>query len=381
MDTVVGTPPPFVGGDTVCEGGTLVLADSVIGGTWSSSDPSKASILTGSGVISGISAGVVTITYTLPPGCSRTGTVEVIVGPPAITGSTDVCPGKTIALSNASAGGTWTSGSPAVATVGLTSGVVTGVSPNTAIITYTDIHGCIATQMVIVDPIPPAIIGDSILCPSVVDTLYNPAIGGTWSSVTPSIATIGATTGIINTISGGTAVIRYTFTGTGCYINKNVTVYPAPAVTVTYNYFTNTFEATPGFASYQWYNSVDGEIPGATFYTTAATTEAGYYVKVLDTNGCTGSSNIVTFNASMTNVNNNLGAGNFKIYPNPASNMIFIDAPVKVNVVITDLAGRKEMEANGVNKLDISKLTPGFYVITIHDEKGVKMGQQKLVKE
>lgn len=381
MDTVVGTPPPFIGGDTVCEGGTLVLADSVIGGTWSSSDPSRATVLTGSGVVSGISVGVVTITYTLPPGCSRTGTVEVIVGPPAITGGTDVCPGKTTNLSNTSAGGTWSSGSPAVATVGLTSGVVTGVSSNTAIITYTDIHGCLATTMIIVNPLPPAIIGDSILCPGVVDTLYNPAIGGTWSSLTPGIATIGATTGIVNTVSGGTAVIRYTFTGTGCYISKNVTVHPAPAPVVTYNSFTNTFEATPGFVNYQWYNSVDGEIPGATYSTTAAMIEAGYYVKVLDSSGCTGTSNIVTFNNTMLGVNNDLGANSFRIYPNPASNTIFIDAPAKVNVVITDLAGRKEMEAKGVNKLDITKLTAGFYVINIYDEKGVKLGQQKLVKE
>jgi hypothetical protein len=379
MDTVVGIPPAFIGGDTVCLGGTLVLADSVIGGTWSSSDPLIASVLTGSGVVTGVSLGLVTITYTVPPGCAVTGNVRVIDGPPAITGTTEVCPGRTTALSNASPGGTWFSGSPAVATVGATSGVVTGITSATAMITYTDSNACQTSTMVIVNPVPPAIVGDSIICASLVDTMYNSAIGGTWSSATPGIASVGATTGIVTTLSGGVAIIRYTFTGTGCYTSKTLTVHPAPSPIVTYNYFTNTFEAPPGYLSYQWYNTADGIIPAAITPTTAAQVFSSYYVVVMDSNGCVGQSANIPYTSSMLGVNNTKG-NSCRIHPNPANGTLYIDASTNVTVVISDMAGRKEIETKSAKQIDISKLANGLYLVSVYDEKGTLLTIEKLVK-
>ena len=43
-----------------------------------------------------------------------------------------ICPGTTMALTNVSGAGSWTSSDPAIATVGLSSGVVSGVSAGTA---------------------------------------------------------------------------------------------------------------------------------------------------------------------------------------------------------------------------------------------------------
>jgi sugar lactone lactonase YvrE len=54
----------------------------------------------------------------------------------AILGDTDVCVGHTTHLYDSASGGTWSSGTPSVATVGSSTGIVTGVSAGTAAITY-----------------------------------------------------------------------------------------------------------------------------------------------------------------------------------------------------------------------------------------------------
>ncbi len=54
-----------------------------------------------------------------------------------IPGNTSICIGETVTESvSTPIGGMWTSGDPGVATVGMSSGVVTGISPGTAVITY-----------------------------------------------------------------------------------------------------------------------------------------------------------------------------------------------------------------------------------------------------
>lgn len=60
---------------------------------------------------------------------------------PAIAGSSSVDIAATITLTNATVGGTWTSSNPAIATVDA-NGVVTGVAPGDATITYTVTNAC-----------------------------------------------------------------------------------------------------------------------------------------------------------------------------------------------------------------------------------------------
>jgi hypothetical protein len=69
--------PSISGAGSVCIGSTLTLTGAVSGGTWSSNNAGIASINSSSGVVSGVSAGSVTITYTVSGGCSTTATVTV----------------------------------------------------------------------------------------------------------------------------------------------------------------------------------------------------------------------------------------------------------------------------------------------------------------
>ena len=79
--------------------------------------------------------------------------VTITINPPpaSIAGTTLVCVGGTVTLTDAGAG-TWSSSSVTTATVGSSTGIVTGVSVGTADITYTLPSGCYTTVMITVDP-------------------------------------------------------------------------------------------------------------------------------------------------------------------------------------------------------------------------------------
>jgi carbohydrate binding protein with CBM6 domain/Big-like domain-containing protein len=101
----------------------------------------------------------VTVNYQNSNGCtgataaSSTTTVNPL---PTIMGTLNVCVGLTTTLSGsgtAASTNPWVSATPSVATVSNT-GVVTGVSSGTSVITYTDNNGCTSTATVTVNALP-----------------------------------------------------------------------------------------------------------------------------------------------------------------------------------------------------------------------------------
>ena len=138
--TTYPTPTAITGIASICAGSTTTLADSVSGGTWSSSDVTIATVDPVTGVVSGVATGSATITYTVGT-CTVTMIVNVgTSGPSAITGILAVCGGATTTLSDSISGGTWVSGSTGIASVNPVTGVVTGLSGGSAVISYTT--GC-----------------------------------------------------------------------------------------------------------------------------------------------------------------------------------------------------------------------------------------------
>lgn len=220
--TVNALPLAITGSSALCIGATGAMSDGVAGGTWSSSNTSVATI-SGGGIVSGLSAGTSGISYTLPSGCYTTKTVTISGSTSAITGNQSLCIGTTSTLLNATAGGTWASSSPAVATVGLSTGIVSGVAAGTATITYTVGSGCSATAIITVVSAPAAITGSLFTCSGATTTLANAMPGGTWSSGNPTIATVNAA-GTVTGITTGMANITYTAGGAGCRAVALVTV-------------------------------------------------------------------------------------------------------------------------------------------------------------
>ena len=222
-------PAAITGYFQPCAYNNTTLYDSTTGGTWSSSTPSIASTGTTGGV-SCYGAGTATITYT-KTGCYVTQVITVNPNPlSANTGPNAVCYDSSIVLTNSTAGGVWTSGSPTRATIDST-GTVTAISVGTTVITYKIASGCyVTTNMSVGAPITTAITGIASVCKNNVTTLADSTTGGTWSSGTPTVATINSV-GALTGVSVGNATITYT--KTGCYITAPVTVNPNPLTTST----------------------------------------------------------------------------------------------------------------------------------------------------
>lgn len=130
------------------------------------------------------------------------------------------------------------------------------------------------------------------------------------------------------------------------------------------------------FSSYQWYLN-DTAIAGAT--TDSCTmTQSGYYtVVVTNANGCNGASLPYVFNLGV----HNLSMGTqLNIYPNPANTNIYIDAPILINIVLTDMEGRTLLQQINARQINISKLDAGIYMLKITDENGQLIRTEKVVK-
>ncbi len=245
VKTISITGPPTVGGITgassVCIGSTVTLSDATAGGIWASGNPSIATVNSTTGVVSGVAAGSAVITYTVANSCGSsfaTFTINVVSTPyvSAVTGPTTVCQGASITLTDSMSGGTWISGTTAVATI-TSGGVLTGISAGTTVVSYFITTTCgtaAATKTITVNPLPTApaaISGAATVCQGASITLTDATTGGMWSSSNAAIATVTAG-GVVNGITTGTVTISYGVTNScgSTYATKSITVNSAPTI-------------------------------------------------------------------------------------------------------------------------------------------------------
>ena len=226
----------ITGGSSVCAGTTFTLTDSSLGGTWSSSDTTIATVGSSSGVVTGVAAGNVIITY------SDSGwyvlhnlTVNPLPVSGIITGTASLCgSGATTSLSDTVSGGVWSSTDTTMATIS-DSGVVTGFAAGTSLISYSVTNSCgtaAATKIITVDSIPNAgtITGITTVCAGGATTLLTDSVsGGTWSSATSASATI-SDSGVVTGVATGTSLISYTITNScgATAATAIITVNPMP---------------------------------------------------------------------------------------------------------------------------------------------------------
>ncbi len=238
------TPLPITGDSTVCVNDTIIVANSAIGGTWTSGNTAIATVDVVTGKVTGIAAGNVVISYSVTYSCGPVDTfINIRIKPLPVAGTVSgpsfMCVGSqiTLAVTGASDTGRWSSSAPAVASINSTTGVASGLAVGVDTLLFTVNSGCgIATAYILdtVRAIPPvdSITGAMSVCPGAILTLSSTGGGatGTWASNDPAIATV--TGGVVTAINSGTAIISYTvlnvcglFTDTAA-----VTVYPHPVV-------------------------------------------------------------------------------------------------------------------------------------------------------
>lgn len=234
--TILPKPTVSVTGPTeICQGFTTQVSPGT-GGTWASQNATIAAI-TNSGLITGISNGTVRFTFTSNQGCISDPTAQITVnGKPviSISGPSSLCIGSSTQMSPSS-GGTWTSSRPGVATISNT-GLVTAVSLGTTRFVFTNsATGCKSdsSAVVAVNNGPSlSLIGSPNICIGQ-STQLSPTVGGTWTSLTPSVATV-SNSGLVTGIGVGQASFRYTQSSTGCesVISNAVTVLARPVTTL-----------------------------------------------------------------------------------------------------------------------------------------------------
>lgn len=255
--------PTISGPSSVCVGSSIQLngATSATGvSSWNTSNAGVATV-SATGLVTGVSSGVASISFTDGNGCIQS--VNVTVNPlPSITGYSPICVGNTLTLTgSATASGTtpWLSGTPSVASISNT-GVVTAVSSGTSIITYTNSNGCQNTLSFVVNPLP-TITGNTTLCLNATSVLNGTGTPSSnpvaWSSSVPAVATI-TSAGSVTALSPGTTTITYT-DNNGCVKTAVVTVKPLPVITgstsicvgsvVTYNGTGNPSSSNPWVSS------------------------------------------------------------------------------------------------------------------------------------
>lgn len=225
----VNTTPTIVSVPSfICATDTATLIASPSGGTWASMNTGVVTVGSTSGLVTGVAGGTTTVTYTLSTGCNAGATITGGALPATIGGLAAVCPGGSITLSNATSGGTWSSGDPAVATINSATGEVSAVSTGVTPISYTSASGCVRVATLTVNALPSAISGSSLVCSGGTVTLSSATSGGTWSSSNTSVATVGSA-GVVAGIASGSATITYAVSGSGCFTTHTLSVNSAPA--------------------------------------------------------------------------------------------------------------------------------------------------------
>jgi len=223
--------------------------------TWSSSNPVIATVST-TGLVTAQGIGSATISASSE---GKTGTAAITVSPVPVA-SVTVAPasqslpaGNSVQLTatafdsvgNALAGRslTWTSGNPAVALVS-TAGLVTAVAPGQAVVTATS-EGksgsatitVIAAPVATVEVVPSTaelILGEALQFTAVLRNAAGNALTGrtvTWTSKTPSVATVTSPGGLVTAVAVGTTSL--TASSEGKQGTASIRVVPVPPASMT----------------------------------------------------------------------------------------------------------------------------------------------------
>ncbi len=143
--TAAPTVTAITGASSICAGTTSTYTDGTAGGGWISSNTAVATV-NSSGIVTGVAAGTITLTYFITNSCGTATTTKSVavntLSAGVISGATSLAVGASTTYSNTITGGTWSSSNTSLATVVSTSGFTTGVAAGVDTIKYTITNAC-----------------------------------------------------------------------------------------------------------------------------------------------------------------------------------------------------------------------------------------------
>ncbi|WP_341901079.1 T9SS type A sorting domain-containing protein [Fluviicola taffensis] len=329
------TNPTFTQVPTICSGESFTLpttSNNGIVGSWSPALNNTT-----------------TTTYTFTPNagqCATTTTMTVTVNStsvtPTFTPVSAICSGDSFTLpttSNNGFNGLW---SPAINTTATTTYTFTpnaGQCASTTTMTVT-VNNSITPSFT---PIVAICSGESLTLP----TMSNNGISGTWSPAVNNTAT----TTYTFTPSSGQCVETVTMTVVVNSVNTATTI---QGIMIT---------ASATGATYQWINCANNQpINGATNASFTPTANGSYAV-IVTQNGCSDTSSCVAITTVGMEA---LVQNGWNIYPNPASDHLFVESNEATEIVIKDITGKTmqvESLKSGNNLIHLTSLSRGVYFI------------------
>lgn len=290
----------------------------------------------------------------------------------AVSPSLSVCQGDTVTLTaNSGASYLWSNG--------MTSHSIHVVANGIYSVTVTSASGCnlvSAPANVIVKPRPVATLnagGPTSFCPG--GNVQLNAGGGTsyhWSTSSTSSSITASSSGYY----------WVTATNNGCSDVSDsilVSLYTAPP-TPTITQSSDTLYANPSTGYiYQWYlNST--AINGATNNYYHPLSNGLYYVQITNANSCIKMSSV--YNYIWVGINENSISNAVDIYPNPATDVLYIDVLQNSELEILNIEGQilRNLIINSDHAtLDVSGFAEGLYFVKVKNERGFCV--KKFVKE
>jgi hypothetical protein len=310
--------------------------------------------------------------------------------PPASTGTFTVCEGSVTTLSNGTAGGTWQSSSVSVATVGSSTGDVTGVAGGVVNITYRVSPGCYDVAVVTVNPLPDTIAGGANACEGATKTYTCTSGGGSWSSSNTAVGTI-STAGLFGGVSSGTTTLSYTFTSTGCARTLDVTVNSIPVISGNnWACLTDTTVLTSLIPGGTWSSSNTGRAIVDAYGNVTGVTLGSVIITYTAPSGCIDTMLMKVQTDCDVSVNNLAGGHfNMNVFPQPSNGDFYLTVPVggSFTVTITDVFGKtystksyEDLKTDRIHFSEPNRFPPGNYIVKLVAGEQMAVARLTIVK-
>lgn len=336
---------------------------------------------------SNLAAGIYTVTVTAAGGCTATKTDTITTTPFAATltalNNTTVCAGDTVRLKASTGTGFTYSWKRGTATIpGATDSIYTATASGAYTVTISS-GTCSATSpavTVTVHPRPVTTVtasgslnfctGDSVKLQAARDTAYTYQ----WKRDGSNIS--GATDSGYVARTTGSYRVKIT-SSSGCADSSIVFAVVAQALPVPVIAYTGGVLTTGTYSNYQWYLNGTA-VPGATNATLTPGSNGDYTVKV-DSGSCSATSMVYTVSGVGVKTVS-INGRQVVIYPNPAVNIVYIDAAAMVNIQLRDISGRTVGSWQQTNKIDIGQLAPGVYMMSLFTADGLPVLTQRVTR-
>lgn len=180
------------------------------------------------------------------------------------------------------------------------------------------------------------------------------------------------------TVSGTYLHIVPNAAGCDSVLILNLTFVEPVRPVITTNAFILGVQGT--YATYQWIKD-DLPVPGATGDTYQVIANGKYRVAVTNEDGCADTSEVYEVKNYTDIGRSGDWAKQVLIYPNPATDILHVESPVAVRIVLTDIAGRVVRSPGSANYVSLKRLADGLYLLKVYDLQGKALAVEKIIKQ